>query len=230
MLLWVAYGLFVLVLCAAAIVGVTFVSVRMMRGLVLERVELAPPTEETWARSHAFRFIGSFEVRMSIIRSKVFSWRHETSPTFFCVYLVGDDNRDFDFVTEFENDVSLTTGSGAGGQMFSRPPTSYLETLPGRSLFDLWAAHEDSIAFLEQLGGAVVRREAPPFVESFVKACRQQMEFVSQIPFYPLRGLYWFLIRKWRFKNVSIRRQSERGWIRLPRELSGWPAGGDRLQ
>ena len=225
MLTWLIYGLLTLLACGLAIVVMTFASVRIMRGIELVPVQRATPAEGTWALSHGFSFIGSFETRKTPINSKVFSWIHTTSPTFFCVYLFGGQ-RAFDFVTDFERDVSLTTASSGDGQMFPRPSMWYQEALPGRSLDQLWAAHQDSKAFLVGVGGATASRTAPPFLESFVKECRRQMEFVSQIPFYPIRGLHWFLIRKRKFKNVSIRQQYGMGWIQLPRDLvAGRPLG-----
>lgn len=224
MLTWLVYGLLVLLFCGLVIVRITYANVRMMPGFTLVEVRRPAPAEEPWARLHEFRFVGSFESRNTTVASTVIAWQHATSHTFFCVHIVGR-KRVFDFATDFEDDVSLTTSNIAGGQMFPKPLSSYTESLPDRGLDELWAAHRDSIAFLVEVGGAMPCRETPAFLDSFVGACRRQMEYVSQIPLYGFRGPYWFLVRRHRRKNVSIRQQYGLGWIQLPRDLGSRPPG-----
>jgi hypothetical protein len=51
--------------------------------------------------------------------------------------------------------------------------------------------------------------------EAIVESTQQQMEYVRSLPLWPLRGTYWFFVRRNILANKSIEDQHQAGKIAL---------------
>jgi hypothetical protein len=174
-----------------------------------------------WAEQNRFQFIG-YHVE-SCMNSLIVAWQHPSQPTYFCAYVVSDNARlrnTYDFVTMFERDVSLTTGSTKDGHMMPPRPGAYVQTFSQVSLDEQWRRHTEAERFLTSRGHVRYRSNLPPFVESITTAIHGQVAHVRSLPFWPFRGVFWFASRRTRWHDLSIQEQHEAGRIRLPHELA----------
>jgi hypothetical protein len=73
--------------------------------------------------------------------------------------------------------------------------------------------------YLIEEGGAGLARMDVSLMDALSDAMRKQTAYVRSLWFWPLRGLYWFLIRRHLWHNRSIKTLREMGRIRLPNEL-----------
>lgn len=174
-----------------------------------------------WAERNGFHFVGFYFE--SCMNSLIAAWRHASQPTYFCAYVVSDNNQlrnTYDFVTLFDHDVSLTTGSTKDGHMMPPRPGAYVQTFSHVSLDEQWRRHTDAERFLNSRGHVGFRSRVPAFVESITTAIQRQVAHVRSMPFWPFRAVFWFASRRSRWHNLTIQQQHEQGWIRLPHELA----------
>ena len=101
-----------------------------------------------------------------------------------------------------------------------------MQSFSGISLDEQLARHIEMQEYLSSAGGARLSQLVKPFEEIFIESIDKQVEFVRSIPLWPLRGAYWFFIRRRLWHNKSVLQQHQRGMIKLPNELS-WGGSGD---
>ena len=167
-----------------------------------------------WALAHGFESLGIFrEVQTGGL---IAAWKHSEDPVFFCRYLVAHSQA-YDFVTEFENNIHLTTGTPAK-PLFPLASGDYKQLFSRRSLPELSQLHLQAQDFLTR-NGAELRRELPDFAICFTQSVRDTANFVRSVPFWPLRATYWFLVRRHIRHNRTVKEQFERGWIVLPMQV-----------
>lgn len=168
------------------------------------------------ARRAGFQHVGCFHLN-SVPPGFIGAWCHADRPTYFCLYFIGT-NEAYDFVTIFQDDIGLTTGSHSGGSMFPNPPGEYKQILPGLGLDRLWARHLESEDYLVQQGRIELAPSIEPFEEIFVRSIRKEMAYIRSISLWPFRALYWYAIGGRKRRNRTIRQQHELGLIALPNE------------
>jgi hypothetical protein len=159
-------------------------------------------------------------------------WRRPDRPSFFCRYTVSAGEAgatSYDFVTLFDDDVILTTNDRSDSQMLPLPDGYYCQSFSSLDLDERWARHVEAENFLMDVGDAVLRVLDKPFEDCFIDTLRKQAAYIGTIPFWPLRGVAWFFIRRhWRH-NVALSTQYDRRMIRLPHELPHLAAGQSAL-
>lgn len=173
----------------------------------------------TWASAQEFRFLGYYAA--SVGNFLLAAWHAADRPTFFCQYVspAADGAKStFEFVTIFTGDVGLTTYSNGDGHFFPSPPMSYMQSFSVPSLDDRWARHLLMEEHLIDQGGAQLSRFDVSFEDALIRSTERLVEHVRSLWFWPLRGLWWYFVRRRQWHDVSISTQRERGWIRLPNE------------
>jgi len=178
-----------------------------------QRIEATLAARE-WAQQNEFIFVGYYLFQTNVF---IAAWQRQDRPTFFCYYLVQHKTLS-DMVTIFDDEIGLTTGSRADTHFFPRSDNMYMQSFSRLGFDGFWDRHVATENYLIDHGADLVEQELD-FETCIVQAVRQQMQFVRKIPLWPLRGLWWFLVRRFRWHNLTIRQQHERGWIRLPKEL-----------
>jgi len=191
----------------------------LLEPLTLEQGRSDEPIEGTaysheWAKSNDFTFIGYFVLQGALIAA----WKHSDQSTFFCQYIV-QDICSYDFATEFENHISLTTGSGLETQLFPPQPKHYKQSFSNITLDEQWKRHVEMKNYLIEVGQAKLTRIDRPFNEIFTESIRKQMKFIRSLWLWRFRGAYWFFVRRHLWHNKSIKTQHEKGMIKLPNEL-----------
>jgi len=103
--------------------------------------------------------------------------------------------------------------------LFPKPPGSYVQTFSNLSLDDRWYKHIEMENYLLDEGQAQLVEVDKPFEKCIVDATRRQMKFIRSLPLWPLRGTYWYFVRRRFWHNKLIKEQHEKGMIKLPNEL-----------
>ena len=183
----------------------------------------APSRAEDWARNNDFEFAGEFTMKAGFQPAYIAAWQRANRPTFLTYYSVRTKHSiqtAFDFVTKFADDVGLTTCSKADGHSLPYQAGHYVQSFSNISLDDQWYRHVEMENYLMDAGGAQLVPSDVPFADFFVDFISKQMRFVRGLWFWPLRGAYWFFVRKRLWHNKSVKTQYEKGMIKMPNELT----------
>lgn len=186
---------------------------------------------DQWASQNGFRFDGNFYMPLSATETFISLWRHSQDPGFFCDYLSrprrpkNNDKPDaaakrvFDLVTVFENDRGLTTSNTKDGQLLPPAPGNYKQTFSTDDLDDLYQRHQQAVEYLVNTGGAGLGACDKPAEQVLLDSIRETTQYIRSLPLWPIRGIYWYLVRQKLRHNLSIQQQHEKGKIKLPNEL-----------
>jgi hypothetical protein len=82
----------------------------------------------------------------------------------------------------------------------------------------MWEKHGEAERFLFE-EGAILSTDNRPFAEVFVEAMHRQSDHVQSIPFWPLRGLYWYAVRRGQLSNKTVRQLVLAGVYPPPSEV-----------
>lgn len=170
-----------------------------------------------WAEANGFDYLGGYLFH-GPVTAFVGAWQHRDQPTFFCVYC-HPGREEFDLVTIYSDTLGLTTGSTKDGQLMPRQATSYAQTFSGLDLDTMWVRHTEAQQYLETNARLTRHPWTKPFEATLVDAIHQQTDYVRSLLFWPLRGTYWYFVRRSRWHNRSIESQHQARMIRLPNEV-----------
>jgi hypothetical protein len=178
----------------------------------------ASEVPQRWAEENGFHFVGYY--RETDFGSYIAAWKYAERPTFFCHYLIPNQEKPgYDFVTVFADDIGLTTSSSDGGQLFPPRRGSYKQSFSSVSLDGLWGRHLESEEFLMDEGGAELVPQDVKFKEAFADSMRKQTEALYAMRLWQLRLWWWYFTRRKQWHELLIPEQYERGMIRLPKEM-----------
>lgn len=167
-----------------------------------------------WAREHDFDFVGYYSV-LNVIMA---AWQRPDRPMFYWVYIT-QGVLSSDLVTLFDREISLTTGNSPNPSFFPYPPECYVQTFSDLAAETHWNRHLDAEEFLMDRGGARLVARELDFVKTFESFMRDKMDYVRRIPYWYLRGPYWFVIRRQKWFGKSIMQQHEQGMIDVERGI-----------
>lgn len=203
----------------------------------IERLTLTkdePPEDDTnrWAVENKFYYLGEFLLQAGNARTLVAVWRHYHDPTFFSACFaqglqphasneskVLTQELAFDFTTCLENDYSLTTGSTASANLFPSKQGSYKQTFTISDLEELFRRHQEGVGYLKTVGGARFCTLNKPVEQYILDALHSSTDYVRSLFLWPLRGAYWYFIRRKLWHGLSIQQQHEKRMIKLPNEI-----------
>ena len=127
------------------------------------------------------------------------------------VYFISD-NIVTDIVTNFSDDVEVTTSNAADGVTAPLSPGCVMQCLPSYEADELWPEHLEAVALLrEQLGADEQPMET--IAEAVEYAQRRQIRNVLVHPWLILTIPYRCFVLKRRYRDVTVAEQFERGWI-----------------
>lgn len=168
--------------------------------------------DEPWASEQGFEFVGVYLLSVYVGTTRITAWSQPDKHRFFCVYSI-EGKTTWDFVTEFEGDVSLTTGSTKDGQLMPDAPRSFTQVFEGTPVHGLWSEHVKSEEFLMKASGLRQRSRPISFEDSFIGGTKAQVAYIRSLPFWPLLGVYWYFVRRHKLKNRSVEQQFQLGWL-----------------
>jgi hypothetical protein len=103
----------------------------------------------------------------------------------------------------------LTTTASSSAFLFPRPPGAFIQSLNTSSVEELWKYHLDGEEFLlKEFGMEVSQNAHIDDLEYHLNDWAQrQGKYIRKIPFFWVRAPYWFYIRRFRMRGVSVRKQ-----------------------
>jgi len=165
-----------------------------------------------WAENNDFTFLGVFHIAYNHIAT----WKYSPKSTFLCLHTFPE--RSIELITVFENDIILCTGNNSNLQTPPHFFGYYLQTFSRISMDDLWHRHTEMENYLMETGG-VKLSESEITIEDCLNSYRKkQTDHIRSFVGWPVRMIYWFLIRQFSWTNKSIKDQYEKGMINLPNE------------
>jgi hypothetical protein len=177
----------------------------------------------TWAANNGFEFEGCYKVQMGQSVASMAVWRSSDRPTVLCFYIISVGTKQStatDMVTDFADQISLTSNNNKAAQFSPWRPGRYQQTFSPVTLDELWAKHIEAENYLMDTGGSQLVQKEFNLEKEFFDSCRRQNAYIRSIPFWYLKGAYWYFIRKNIWHNKSVRQQHEKKMVKLPNELS----------
>ena len=120
-----------------------------------------------------------------------------------------------EFITEFSDENSLTTTMTRAAFVFPRPFGSFIQSFPGAKPEELWRLHLEGEDYLTSKLAIRVEACQLPFLESFKRGVIQNLSHVTSIRFWFIRGIYWFLVKRFLLHNRPISNQDVSELYRL---------------
>ncbi len=121
-------------------------------------------------------------------------------------------------VTEFSQQLDLTTGTTPDMQLCPQAPGHYQQSFGGLSRDELRERHLAAAQYITQQGGVDVEPVPWGFEEAFTRGEMVQAAHVQTLFMWPLRAPYWFYLRRRLCHNKSIERLHKAGKLLLPNE------------
>jgi hypothetical protein len=112
-----------------------------------------------------------------------------------------------EFITAFSDEISLTTTTTRAAFVYPRPFGSFLQSFPKATPQDLWRAHLDGEAYLRSHLSINTEECRLPFLETFQRGVVRGLSHVISIRLWFLRGIYWYLIKRFLLHNRPIGNQ-----------------------
>jgi hypothetical protein len=166
--------------------------------------EAVPPQVAGFLQSQGFEFSGSYRFHSV----KIGVWEQRGGPRsrefWFTRTIAGTS---YEFSTEFSDEVSLTTTKSGAAFVFPRPFGSFMQSFPSASITELWDAHVRGGEYLIsdcsiRTGPSRLSRE-----ERQRRGAIEQLNYIRSLPLWPLRGIYWYLIKRFLMHNRPIWKQ-----------------------
>lgn len=110
----------------------------------------------------------------------------------------------YEFITGFSDDCSLTTTTTRSAFVFPLPFGSFVQSFPSWTSELLWKAHlqgEKHLVSSLDISGKECRL---PFLELFRRAVIRKLSHATSFRFWAVRGVYWFLFKRFLLHNKPI--------------------------
>jgi hypothetical protein len=155
----------------------------------------------SWTENNGFEWINSYQ---SIGTAVVGAWKKKGEPTFFYVYCLSNGKISREFATDFKEDGGLTTCDSPDAGLFPQRKGNYAQTFPNCSIEEQWNWHLHAFEYLTKNLRLEPASDDKNFEESFSKGTLDPVEYVSSLPFWPLRIPYWFFVRRKRVLGKTV--------------------------
>lgn len=213
---WVWLILAIPALVVAVVMGVTYVSVVMMSRAAACLEPVAEPQmdiarEQAWAEGEGFVWVGAYLFKATATM-KLAIWQHAEHAAYFCVYQHAN-GKNTDFVTILNPHISVTTGSTKDAMFLPTAPGSFAQAFAGLSLDEMFDRHLVAEQHVMDRLSMKVQPLHDAFEQVLVGAVSRQMAYIRSIPFWPIRAVHWYYIRRSRLTGLSVSEQEQRGLI-----------------
>lgn len=163
-----------------------------------------PESYRTLLESEAFRFTKAYSFHN--IRFGLWIQINPDPPLRFFSLLKpqGGGPIVYEFVTAFSDDCSLTTSTTRSAFVFPRPFGSFLQSFPSCTCQLLWTAHlrgEEHLVSSLDISGKECRLT---FLELFRRSVIRSLSHTTSFPFWAVRGVYWYLIKRFLLHDKPI--------------------------
>jgi len=211
-----------ILIALAAIVGAGWVLIcavgaMSIRSLATGRLNPLPPDQEDglyqraselvdpkWAEDEGFARAGCYQLVTSMMSTKVVGWRHAGGSLFMCVYLHDATVPAFDIVTEFNNDVGLTTSSTRDGHLIPPRQGHYLQSFSNKSVTECYALHLQAELDVQANTDAKPLDTARPLADAMIEALQKQVSHTRSLVLWFARFPIWYFGRRHSRHNKTV--------------------------
>ena len=171
-------------------------------GLALEVTAAVDPNVAAFIEAKGFRFANAYQFHT--IRLGHWEQAGNHVPLRRLSVSLSPAGTNHEFITEFSDDHSLTTTKTRAAFMFPRPFGSFLQSFPSASIEHLWDMHVRGEQHIISNLSIPVKECRVAYLDGFAPATLRQMRCVKSFPLWPVRGVYWFLIKRFLMANRPI--------------------------
>ena len=123
----------------------------------------------------------------------------------------------YEFGTDFSDEADLTTTMTRAAFVFPLPYGRFMQSFPGASAQELWTAHRRGEEYILSALRVPVAEPRRPFLEGFEEAIKAKLHHVTSHRLWFVRGIYWYLVKRFILHNRPI-------WEQDVARLYGAPA------
>jgi len=109
-----------------------------------------------------------------------------------------------EFITLLCDEASLTTTTTRAAFVFPRPFGSFLQSFPKTKPADLWQAHLQGEKYLTSALGIRAEECQLAFLDGFKRDVVRRLSYVTSLRLWCLRGIYWYLVKRFLLHNRPI--------------------------
>jgi hypothetical protein len=170
---------------------------------------LAEDTEfadrQRWAQRHGFSpdMIADFRGALGGQLIVIATWRSRALKTYLSTYTT-PQKVCCEFVTILNNDAALTTTNTRDSLLIPPGPERYLQAFDGLDLDELLRRHQEGLAHLSHTRHLEAINRTETTDRLILDSLRHQMAWVQTLPFWQLRGVWWYWGRRNLLNNKTI--------------------------
>jgi hypothetical protein len=135
-------------------------------------------------------------------------WLRESAPPVhrFCFARTATTTT-FELEAQISERASLTTTRSGVAFMFPRQFGEFTQSFPGADVVRLWKLHLEGTEFLISHSIVSVGPCREAFPASHRRSVVEQLTHVRSLPLWPVRGIYWYLVKRFLMRNRPIWKQ-----------------------
>ena len=162
-----------------------------------------PESDKDWIQSLGWESIGYYQFQENMYFNV---WRSNETHSYMLVTQAPTCTY-YEFVSEFEQDVFLTTSTSKDAGLFPQWEKHYKENLSILGMNDLCKQHLDSSAFVKLLNNVQPVKTTLQFEDYILDSVSGEMKFIQSLFLWQIRMPYWYFIKRSMKWNKTIKEQ-----------------------
>ena len=113
-------------------------------------------------------------------------------------------NTSCEFGTDFSEDISLTTTRTTAAFVFPLTYGRFMQSFPNMNAEQLWQAHLRGEEYIMSVLGVRAEPLRLSFLDGLREEISRRMRYVVSHRLYYVRGIYWYLVKRFLMQNKPI--------------------------
>lgn len=135
---------------------------------------------------------------------KCAAWWSDTDKNWALVYYI-NGLVNIDFVTRYTDTLCITTASTKDAMTLPNLQTAYTQSFTELCNDELYARHREACARVEATTGRTPRSRQSDLLSEVERYMLLQVEYITRLPLWRWRGVYWFFVRRNLLVNKPVR-------------------------
>jgi hypothetical protein len=169
--------------------------------------------DETELNAFGFEKKDSFYLK-TVPDSVVYMFKHQQEPIIACLYHL-EAKKVCDFVSNFGDDITLTTSETADGAMVPLPPRRLFQIFENIPREKLLGHHRKAVAFIKEKGKREHDVAPEELRRELMKSMREFADTVKKYTLWPLRLIFWTVTGRGKMHCKTIEEQYKAGMIKI---------------
>jgi hypothetical protein len=153
-------------------------------------------------QNNGFNFVAAYGFHL--VWFGIWTQKEGRSPIRYYCFAGTTNSRAEEFITVFSDDASLTTTRTRSAFVFPRPFGAFMQAFPKAPISQLWDSHQRGEQYLVSEVAIPVKDCRLSYVERLKQGVVTQTAHIRSLPLWPLRGVYWFFIKRFLMHNRPI--------------------------